>query len=359
MLANEEIRKDASVLTQWRSIQRSGRRWVDLEFPLHDAAYRLWKPSPYNQLFRGIPDVMDVLQACIGNCGLVSALACLAAADSAFIFDALPDQLQASKNGAYLVRLCVPPMSKHLGGRRKFHGYTRKHPSLSETCRNFRVDGTWRHVLVDDTFLRSDDDSLPLWPRVIEKALAKIAGGYEKLVGFESHETLFMLTGRPVEFVFWDPCARDNAAPILRSLLGSQTQFQDRIMVAGSTGKPAIRGLIMQDHDFSILGSTTMQTSQGRKTFIEMHCPHCGRVALDQKAFDAIMFHDVLEDYEHSGLDDGFFYIRLDKFHLLFKCLSICFTGKRPTQRRRGPRANWDGGTHDVWTLHGEARPNL
>lgn len=141
------------------------------------------RPQTDWQLFHGSPQANDVKQGELGDCWLISSLANLADfQDGSFIRALLPGQETASKVGAYLVRLC-------LGGR-------------------------WRGILVDDRLPHiggglgyhtqlafCETDRLQLWASVVEKAFAKVCGGYANLHCGEGREALSILTGWPCDFI--------------------------------------------------------------------------------------------------------------------------------------------------------------
>ncbi|KAK3099970.1 hypothetical protein FSP39_012680, partial [Pinctada imbricata] len=68
-------------------------------------------------------------------------------------------------------------------------------------------DGAWKNVIVDDRFPCNDDGELMynegghkiLWPMLIQKAAAKLVGGYQHLNKGLIVEALAMLTGEPCD----------------------------------------------------------------------------------------------------------------------------------------------------------------
>jgi len=77
------------------------------------------------------------------------------------------------------------------------------------------VNGRWQSLTVDDyipchpkngPFFISIRDSSNIWLNILEKAVAKVYGGYKYLEGGSTLEGLRMLTGVPVtSFNFFDP----------------------------------------------------------------------------------------------------------------------------------------------------------
>ena len=120
----------------------------------------------------GGPRAADVKQGRLGTCWLLSAAAVLAASDAATVATLFPGQPHAAnKRGCYVVRLCC--------------------------------FGLWRLVVVDDLlptlrgrpcFAGVDG---ALWPALVEKAAAKVYGGYELLSGGHVRSALALLTGWP------------------------------------------------------------------------------------------------------------------------------------------------------------------
>jgi len=136
------------------------------------------------QLFRGHPRADDVLQGELGNCWFLSSLAAVAEFQNGrFVRALLPSQTTTSREGVYLVRLC-------LGGR-------------------------WRGIIVDDRLPCIGGGRyykqlgycvtrrLQLWASIIEKGFAKACGSYDALVGGEASEALSMFTGWPCTMIIF------------------------------------------------------------------------------------------------------------------------------------------------------------
>ena len=138
------------------------------KYGVDDITWR--RPTLHDRLYdaKG-PEVMDIKQGYLGNCWLMSAVAALSR-QPGFIRKVILNE-HASPSGCYEIRFCV--------------------------------NGVWQTALIDDHF-PVDKHSNPIfarhmnktfWVALIEKAMAKLVGCYEKLSGGHVGRTLSMLTG--------------------------------------------------------------------------------------------------------------------------------------------------------------------
>ena len=118
----------------------------------------------------GNPNISGVSQGRLGNCWFVSALALLA--NRPELLNKVMLTRDVNREGVYRVRLCL--------------------------------DGEWTTVLIDDKLPCDSDRKLiyanpkqnQLWAPFIEKAMAKLHGSYQALIGGYSIEPLSTLTGK-------------------------------------------------------------------------------------------------------------------------------------------------------------------
>ncbi|KAL5267544.1 hypothetical protein ACHWQZ_G004545 [Mnemiopsis leidyi] len=125
----------------------------------------------------------DIVQGSLGDCWLLSSLSVLA--DRPSLIEKIFLNKCVSTEGVYEVRLCK--------------------------------DGQWTNVLVDDYFPCSPNKKLTfaqsdrkqLWVPIIEKAVAKLYGGYHNLKAGHCSEGLQLLTGAPIECLKMSDYAED------------------------------------------------------------------------------------------------------------------------------------------------------
>mmetsp|Transcript_47272 Transcript_47272/g.137603 ORF Transcript_47272/g.137603 Transcript_47272/m.137603 type:complete len:756 (+) Transcript_47272:111-2378(+) len=181
------------------------------------------------QLFRGLPRSDDVQQGELGDCWLLSSLACLAEfQEGRFVRALLPGQEHFNELGAYMVRLCV--------------------------------GGMWTGILVDDRmpsmgggffytqFAYCQTNRLQVWASLIEKAFAKVCGSYDALKGGEAAEALELFTGWPSQLYIhswpeFDP-------ELLWATLSSSRDFE--FLMVCSTKRVWAVGL-ESDHVYSLM----------------------------------------------------------------------------------------------------------
>eukprot|EP01062_Namystynia_karyoxenos_P023817 TRINITY_DN19234_c0_g1_i1.p1 TRINITY_DN19234_c0_g1~~TRINITY_DN19234_c0_g1_i1.p1 ORF type:complete len:608 (+),score=159.81 TRINITY_DN19234_c0_g1_i1:103-1926(+) len=163
-----------------------GKRFIDPDFPPSDASltgglensatksktYAVkvteavsggWRrPLPDAKLFQDGIELDDIQQGQVGNCWLISCLS--AVGDWPQIVEQMFYPAERSRTGAYAVRI----WSK----------------------------GQWLWVVVDDCLpadsygraaFASSTDELEIWPMLLEKAFAKLHGGYAKMGGGSGH----------------------------------------------------------------------------------------------------------------------------------------------------------------------------
>jgi calpain-15 len=155
-------------------------------------------------VFQGKIDPSDIVQGMLGDCYFLSAISAIAEKESRI--KKLFLQRTVSKSGAYCVALCL--------------------------------NGMWEEVIVDDLFPCYPQRPKPafncskkneIWVMLLEKAWAKVHGGYLNIDGGLTREALHDLTGAPAITYYTDELTEEAHWKNISK--GDQKDF---IMTAGS-----------------------------------------------------------------------------------------------------------------------------
>ena len=157
-----------------RLIDSEPTQWLRPNSVRDDITIQYGAGSPWKIIRDSVrPD--DVRQGAVGNCWFVGALTILARQKPHLVHRLIPFEQEYNEYGAYLIRLCK--------------------------------DGVWRNVIVDDhlpctrnkTLCYTTASRRQLWVPLIEKAAAKLCGGYEGMHAGTLCEAFSLLTGYATE----------------------------------------------------------------------------------------------------------------------------------------------------------------
>lgn len=167
---------DAEFKHQMSSVEgafpnRLKQEWGRIEW-LRAQNLRVFK-NEFPKLFGGDPNSEDPGQGSLGNCYYIASLASLAVIPNRITQLFSKHSQIFNQKGGYGVYLCI--------------------------------NGLWQLVIVDDYFPTIDKrtplfakcQTLKIWPMILEKAYAKVMGGYLNLVSGPPTEALHALTGAP------------------------------------------------------------------------------------------------------------------------------------------------------------------
>ena len=173
-------------------------------------------------------------------------------------------------------------------------------------------------------FARSEQND-EIWPCILEKAYAKLYGGYENIIAGKVHRVLAELTGGfPFEILI--ETYKTNPNGLWQKMINSYTNGY--LMGAGSPphedGDSAVSPQgIVQGHAYSVLEAREVE---GHK-LIKLRNPH-GRGGQewtgdfsDESEFMTKRLMDLLK---HVKEDDGAFWMNLEDFSQEFRSLYIC-----------------------------------
>lgn len=265
------------------------------------------------QLFRGEPSAEDVQQGELGDCWFLSSLAALANfRRGRFLGALLPGQVKPSPAGAYVVRLC-------LGGQ-------------------------WCDILVDDRLpcmggggyytqlAYCSTRRRQLWASLVEKAFAKVCGGYEAIVAGQSQEALEVLTGWPCSVIRFGREGFD--VDILWTTLSTSRDAAFLMTCSTKGAEGACEGMgLVPNHAYSLMDVHDVFDSRGeqqpqpqRVRLLKIRNPHA------RSTWKGAWSHRSSQwtpELRHAvgfieGDTSGVFFIALGDFLRFFENCTIC-----------------------------------
>jgi len=248
-------------------------------------------------VFRGI-DPCDIKQGALGDCYLLCCLSVLAERPN--LVERLIITEDFNHEGCYAIWLCDA--------------------------------GTWRSVIVDDYFPYNPKTKLPaftksngpeLWVLLLEKAYAKLFGGYDVIEGGLPHYALKDLTGAPYDSkestdpdVMWAYIKESNDKNYLLTCYSKSTEVREEKNPLG----------IVSGHAYSILDAREVVTKDGKDRIVQIRNPwgkfewtgawgdHSKNWTPEAK-MQVETFH---------AADDGTFWMSINDFVTYYEGVGIC-----------------------------------
>ncbi|XP_064392675.1 calpain-9-like [Halichondria panicea] len=256
------------------------------------------------QLFSGGADRFDVKQGMLGDCWLVSAIASLT-----------QDSLLLNR---------VVPIEQGWG-----YGYA------GIFHFKFWHFGEWVDIVVDDRlptrngkliFIHSEDDN-EFWSALLEKAYAKLYGGYEALKGGKTSEAMEDFTGGVVESIELAKAEPDLFNKILknsqRSSLMSCSITASRDEVEAKLDNGLIKG-----HAYSVTGANVLTVKGKEIKLIRIRNPWGQKEWNGDWSDKSSTWKNVPEEkrrqLDQNNKDDGEFWISFDDFRKHFTDFEVC-----------------------------------
>jgi len=248
-------------------------------------------------VFRGI-DPCDIRQGALGDCYLLCCLSVLAERPN--LVERLIITEEFNHVGCYAIWLCDA--------------------------------GTWRSVIVDDYFPYNPNTRLPaftksngpeLWVLLLEKAYAKLFGGYDVIEGGLPHYALKDLTGAPYDSlestdpdVMWKYIKESNDKNYLLTCYSKSTEVREEKNPLG----------IVSGHAYSILDAREVVTSDGSDRIVQIRNPWgkfewTGAWGDHSKKWTPEARMQV-ETFTQA--DDGTFWMSINDFVTYYEGVGIC-----------------------------------
>jgi len=266
-----------------------------------------WKRAseifPEFLLFESKIEFNDVKQGNLGNCYFLSSLAALTEFPN-LIYKIFKTK-RVSENGLYEIALFI--------------------------------DGEWQIVIVDDyipinkrlgecAFAKPNVNEI--WVIILEKAWAKVNGGYLNTIGGYSSEPLSALTGFAKRRIDTDYFDLDALWKII-----AEADENDHIMCCATRNDAACaQKNLVALHAYTLIKAKSTNFNGKKIRLCQIRNPHgskewngdwSDRSPLWNNKLDKIFDHKVNDD---KDLDDGLFFICIEDFKKYFKTIYICPT---------------------------------
>ena len=196
------------------------------------------------------------------------------------------------------------------------------------------IEGEWKIVLLDDYFPCSKKTRMPifakpngpeLWSMLLEKAWAKINGGYLNITGGYASEVLSTLTSFPIQTIHLDFLKKDDIWDILINAFN-----QNQIISCCSKFHSEIEkyGLI-SGHSFTVINFTQGYLNNKWIRLIRLRNPWGYKQWNGDWSIHSELWTDIAKKVlclENDLIinDDGAFWISLEDFFKYFCIVDIC-----------------------------------
>lgn len=248
-------------------------------------------------LFEGKIEFDDVRQGSIGNCYLMASLSALTEVPE--IIAELFRQHEVQENGCY------------------------------EVC--LKIDGEWNVVILDDYFPCSKRTKKPifatpknneLWAMLLEKAWAKVNGGYIFTVAGAAAEVIECLTNFPYEYNRIDKVDEQILWKKIEVASGNDYVMTSSIASSNSTDIGLIDG-----HMYTLEEGKEVNYKGEKIRLLKLRNPWGEVLFSGNWSENSPLWNDelkVLFNYKETYDDEGEFFISFDDFRKYFSNVDIC-----------------------------------
>lgn len=273
------------------------------------------------------PNFNDIKQGLLGNCWFLSALAVII--EQPELLNKILITKSFCTQGVYQIRLCF--------------------------------NGQWKTVIIDDLFPCDEWNRLinakavrkQLWVILVEKALAKLNGSYEALIGGHTVEGLATLTGYPCEMI------EINDKQDFEIIWAQLLSYKDAGFLLGvSCGKSGLseeefsRCGLLSNHAYSILD--IKQYNQYRLLKIRNPWGHLswnGKWSNKSTIWTPQLRQAINGTNRANTEDEGIFWMEYDDFIQYFNTIDVCKIRSNWMENRiSGNFASHD--SRDIQTFH-------
>jgi hypothetical protein len=194
------------------------------------------------------------------------------------------------------------------------------------------IDGEWQIVFVDDffpvvkgtkNFAFARPNGNELWVVLLEKAWAKVNGGYANIISGWPSDTLAALTGFATQRLSHKELPIDELWTTLK-----MADESDKIMCTSTKQDKSVEsnGLV-QNHAYTLIGAKDKIHEGQELRLVKIRNPWGYREWKGDWSDNSHLWTEELKKYFEkvsSDEDDGTFYMSLDDFVLFFDCTHVC-----------------------------------
>jgi hypothetical protein len=253
------------------------------------------------QLFSGKIEVDDIKQGILGDCYFLTALGNLCKFPG-FILNLFKTKT-VNKDGYYEIIMII--------------------------------DGEPRIVIIDDylpvhSFNRQPCFAKPngneLWVMLLEKAWAKVNGGYFNIIGGFANEPLECLTGFGSRFFVMNKLKEKDKNEIIGAM--READQSNCLISCGTIDDPRIRNVgLVERHAYTIIGLNRVETIN--KTYfnlLRLRNPWSNTEWTGDWSDNSYLWDEKTKSQvNYKKSDDGIFYIRDSDFFRYFETAQICY----------------------------------
>jgi len=254
------------------------------------------------EVFKGI-DITDIKQGALGDCYLLACIASLAEKPNR-IMD-LFETKTVNEAGCYVVK-----------------------PFVAGCQRTIVLDDSFPYDPNNDQYLCAKPAENELWVLLLEKAWAKVNGGYSKITGGSCEKAFEFLTGAPTEGIYHYFKEGDFTQDDLWKKIKSADE-QNFIMTA-STSTMVTRRLyektnIATYHAYSLLNAYEFEHNGQNVRLLQMKNPwgtgeYTGPWSDNWEGWTP----ELKKKLNHESKDDGIFFIPFDEYIKMYSKTTIC-----------------------------------
>lgn len=196
------------------------------------------------------------------------------------------------------------------------------------------IAGLWEEITLDDQFpcigskpAFSQSRNNDLWVLLLEKAWAKVHGGYLNIESGYLSEALFALTGAPTYSFFTTPKSADsNWKAILEAERSNYIMCaSSKNMKAGSDARDANTGLSFS-HAYSLLSGVEVNSNGRTVRLVKLRNPWGrGEWRGDWSDNSPLWTPQLKAQVQLKSEDDGIFFMSWDDFQKYFNDFDVCY----------------------------------